>query len=117
MASVSALQRWSKISRTSSSTEEGDAGKGFLRGEIEKMERWQLELAESNLRVAEDCFARWGGLERAHNVIKARCALESARTEFRQDELDAACFVASAVAEHCNELLYRPFLAEARQSH
>lgn len=80
------------------------------------MERWQVEVAESNLRVAEDCFARWGGVERAGNVVKARAALAYARAKFRQVELDAAYIVASALSEYCNDLLYRPFLAQARQS-
>jgi hypothetical protein len=84
------------------------------------MERWQLEVAESELRVAESLYRmarnREERLDAAGKVIRARAWLETAREKFRQVQADAACIVASAAAEHCNDLVYRPFLAQARQS-
>ncbi|SRR6266700_2960310 len=84
------------------------------------MERWQLELAESELRVAENlCRMARSPEERldaAGKFIRARAWLETARDKFRQVQVDAMSIVASAVVEHCNDLIYRPFLAQVRQS-
>jgi len=80
------------------------------------MEKWQVDVAESNLRVAEECFARWGGLERAGKALHACRELASARDAWRQIEAQAACAITSALVEHCHDVIYRPFLAQAKQS-
>src|SRR6266436_355747 len=119
MASSSALRNWSKISRTNSSAERR-RGRFLREGRIGKMERWQIDVAESELRVAESLYRmarnREERLDAGGKIVRARACLETARDKFRQVQVDAMCIVASAVVEHCNDLIYRPFLAQARQS-
>jgi hypothetical protein len=84
------------------------------------MEKWQLDVAESELRVAGSLYRMAKSpeerLDAAFKIVRARDWLEIARAKFRQVQQDAMLIVASALSEHCNDLIYRPFLAQARQS-
>jgi hypothetical protein len=84
------------------------------------MEKWQLDVMEAELRVTESLYRMARSteerLDAAGKLIRARSRLETARDKFRQVEVDAMCFVTSAIVEHCNDLVYRPFLAQATQS-
>jgi len=82
--------------------------------------RLEIDLAEVDLRVAQSLYAMARNsderLDAAGKLIRARAWLETARDKFRRVQEDAICIVASALAEHCNDLIYRPFLAQVRQS-
>lgn len=80
------------------------------------MERRELEGAESDCRAAENGFAMWGGLEWAGKLLKAQSALKFARAKRRDTEMVATGLILSALTEHAHDLIYRPFLAQARQS-
>jgi hypothetical protein len=84
------------------------------------MEKEQLKKAESELRIAESSYRLAKSPEErlvaAFKVNEARTSLEFARCKFRDLEAAAAGVIASALAEHCNDLIYRPFLAQVRQS-
>lgn len=81
------------------------------------MDRLHTDLAECELRVAEKGFAMWGGIEWAGKVLRARTALTIARAERRDNEGAACAVVLSALVEHVDDLIHRPFLLQARQSH
>src|SRR6266436_8119935 len=88
------------------------------------MERWQVDLAELNLRVAENAYSRameestdsLFRLGEAEKLLRARREMDFARARRRQNELEAACIISSAVQEYLEDLIYRPFLAQAKQS-
>jgi hypothetical protein len=81
------------------------------------MDNLHVDLAESNLRVAERGFAMWGGLEWTEKILRARTALDVARAERRDNERAACMVFVSAIEEYVDDVIHRPFLLQARQSH